>query len=59
MKTIVTSILAGIACTFCASAQQYQAYSNKGKYPVGAKQQAEWFDFRFHLSDVWLESMDK
>lgn len=29
MKTIIIIILAGIACTFCADAQQYQAYLNK------------------------------
>jgi hypothetical protein len=29
MKTIIVMILAGIACTFCANAQQYQAYLNK------------------------------
>src|SRR6186713_1730757 len=29
MKTIFIIILAGIACTFCANAQQYQAYLNK------------------------------
>ncbi|RZK33444.1 MAG: ATP-binding cassette domain-containing protein, partial [Hymenobacter sp.] len=29
MKTIIIMILAGIACTFCANAQQYQEYLNK------------------------------